>query len=98
MTFARSILIAVSIALALRAETATAETRDITFDTIKFPMEKTDTFNRGMLTPEIKKIGNAHVRIRGYILPSYIEKGITQFVLVRDNMECCFGPGAALYD
>jgi hypothetical protein len=38
------------------------------------------------------------VRIRGYILPSFKQKGITQFVLVRDNMECCFGPGAALFD
>jgi hypothetical protein len=23
---------------------------------------------------------------------------LAQFVLVRDNMQCCFGPGAALYD
>ena len=23
---------------------------------------------------------------------------ISQFVLVRDNQECCFGPGAALFD
>jgi hypothetical protein len=23
---------------------------------------------------------------------------LKQFVLVRDNLECCFGPGAALYD
>ena len=26
------------------------------------------------------------------------EKGIKSFVFVRDNKECCFGPGAALYD
>ena len=26
------------------------------------------------------------------------ESGIKKFVLVRDNLECCFGPGAALYD
>ncbi|MEX2560015.1 MAG: DUF3299 domain-containing protein, partial [Pirellulales bacterium] len=40
------------------------------------------------------------VRIRGYILPQtvFTQTGITQFVLVRDNMECCFGPGAMLYD
>ena len=29
---------------------------------------------------------------------SFKQDGLTQFVLVRDNMECCFGPGAALYD
>jgi hypothetical protein len=26
------------------------------------------------------------------------QSGIKQFVLVRDNQECCFGPGAAIYD
>jgi hypothetical protein len=38
------------------------------------------------------------IRIRGYILPTAQQRGIKQFVLVRDNQECCFGPGAALYD
>ena len=38
------------------------------------------------------------IRIRGYILPSFQQAGLTQFVLVRDNMECCFGPGALLHD
>ena len=38
------------------------------------------------------------IRIRGYILPSFQQTGLTQFVLVRDNMECCFGPGALLHD
>jgi hypothetical protein len=31
-------------------------------------------------------------------LPTAQKRGIKQFVLVRDNQECCFGPGAALYD
>ncbi|HEX4132774.1 MAG TPA: DUF3299 domain-containing protein [Pirellulales bacterium] len=75
-----------------------AARQEITFDTIKFPMEKTDEFKRSMLTPEIEKLGGKRVRIRGYILPSFQQSGITQFVLVRDNMQCCFGPGAALYD
>ncbi len=39
-----------------------------------------------------------NVRVRGFILPSFQQSGITQFVLVRDNQECCFGPGAALHD
>jgi hypothetical protein len=40
------------------------------------------------------------IRIRGWILPASVFKqsGIEEFVLVRDNQECCFGPGAALYD
>ena len=51
-----------------------------------------------MLTKKINELHGKTVKIRGYILPSFQQKGIKQFVLVRDNMECCFGPGAALYD
>lgn len=72
--------------------------RNITFDDIKFEMAKGATFRRNMLTPEIEKLNGKPVRIRGYILPSFQQSGIKQFVLVRDNMQCCFGPGAALYD
>jgi hypothetical protein len=72
--------------------------KDVTFDDLKFEMKKGDPFKRSMLTDKIEKMHGTTLRIRGYMLPSYQEKGITQFVLVRDNMECCFGPGAALYD
>jgi hypothetical protein len=72
--------------------------RDLTFDDIKFEMKKGDPFKRDLITEAIEKLDGQPIRIRGYILPSFQQKGITQFVLVRDNMECCFGPGAALYD
>lgn len=72
--------------------------QDLTFDDIAFEMEKGDPFTRSLLPPKIEELGNQKVRIRGYILPSYESRGIKQFVLVRDNMECCFGPGAALFD
>ena len=72
--------------------------KDLTFDGIKFPMKKGDKFKRSMLTKKIEDLDGKRVRIRGYILPSFQQKGIKQFILVRDNMECCFGPGAALYD
>ena len=71
---------------------------DITFDDIKFEMKKGDPFERKMLTDSIEKLDGKPIKIRGYMLPSFQQKGITQFVLVRDNMECCFGPGAALFD
>jgi hypothetical protein len=71
--------------------------RDITFDTIKFEMQKDEPFKRSMITPAIEKLDNSKIRIRGYILPS-VEQTLTRFVLVRDNMQCCFGPGAALFD
>ena len=72
--------------------------KDLTFDGIKFPMKKGEKFKRSMITKEIEALQKQRIRIRGYMLPSFQQKGIKQFVLVRDNMECCFGPGAALYD
>ncbi|MBX3423533.1 MAG: DUF3299 domain-containing protein [Pirellulaceae bacterium] len=84
-----------------RSSRATARAKgDLTFDDLKFEMEKGGEFQRSMLTEEIEKLHKKDIRIRGYILPASVFKltGITEFVLVRDNMECCFGPGAALYD
>jgi hypothetical protein len=72
--------------------------KDLTFDDIKFDMKKGDPFERSLLTKKIEDLSGATIRIRGYMLPSFQQKGITQFVLVRDNMQCCFGPGAALCD
>ena len=72
--------------------------RDVTFDTIKFGIEKDQKFFREMLTPEIEKLFGQTIRIRGFIYPTFQQTGIKTFVLVRDNQECCFGPGAALFD
>lgn len=75
-----------------------SSTQGISFDDIAFKMEKDDPFKRSMLTDKIVAMAGKSVRIRGFILPSFKQDGLTEFVLVRDNMECCFGPGAALYD
>lgn len=73
---------------------------EINFDDLKFDIEKDAPFAAGMLTEEIKQLHGRQVKLRGYILPAtlYKETNIDQFVLVRDNQECCFGPGAALFD
>lgn len=73
---------------------------EVTFDDLKFEMEKGGSFNRSMLTKDIEALNKKEIRIRGYILPASVFKqsGIDEFVLVRDNMECCFGPGAMLFD
>ena len=70
----------------------------ISFDDIAFKMDKEELFKRSMLTKKINDFEGTAIKIRGFILPSFKQDGLTQFVLVRDNMECCFGPGAALYD
>jgi hypothetical protein len=72
--------------------------REITFDDIKFDIEKGAPFTADLLPKRVTALEETRIRIRGYILPSFQQTGLTQFVLVRDNLECCFGPGAALYD
>jgi len=71
---------------------------EATFDDLKFEMELDAQFEKSMLTPKVNELFDKRVRIRGFIYPTLKKRGIKQFVLVRDNLECCFGPGAALYD
>lgn len=73
---------------------------EINFDDLQFEIEKDQPFRDGSLNSVVKSLNGKKVKLRGYILPStlYKETGIDQFVLVRDNQECCFGPGAALFD
>lgn len=71
---------------------------DRTFDDIKFGIEPDAPYDESMLTDAIRRLNGQRIRLRGYILPTAQSRGIKQFVLVRDNQECCFGPGAALYD
>ncbi|QGJ68385.1 Hypothetical protein PBC10988_0440 [Planctomycetales bacterium 10988] len=75
-------------------------TQNITFDTVMFEMEKNDEYSPELLTDTIRNLDNRRVVVRGYMLPTSVfqQEGIKQFVLVRDNQECCFGPGAMLYD
>ena len=89
-----------SLCLGATSTAAAKGPENITFDDIKFDIEKDGVFKRKMLTDGINKLDSKSVKIRGYILPTSVFKqsGIKQFVLVRDNMQCCFGPGAAIYD
>ena len=72
--------------------------QETTFDDLKFEMESNADFRDEMITSEIAVRFGREIRIRGYMFPTLRKSGLTQFVLVRDNLECCFGPGAALYD
>lgn len=104
-------IISISIAIADDAETrkvvedrsssaASKAKGEINFDDLKFNIEKDQAFEKSQLNEDVKSLVGKKVKLRGYILPAtlYKEKGIGQFVLVRDNQECCFGPGAALFD
>ncbi|HEV7281372.1 MAG TPA: hypothetical protein VGN57_14320 [Pirellulaceae bacterium] len=94
-------LVAASLALSLATAPtvfAADKAKAITFDDLAFEMEKGGDFERSMLTPEIEALDGKRVSIKGYMLPSFQEDGIKNFVFVRDNLECCYGPGAALFD
>jgi hypothetical protein len=71
---------------------------DKTFDDLRFEMTVGDPFKREMLPDNVEALKDQRIRIRGFILPTAQKRGLKVFVLVRDNQECCFGPGAALYD
>lgn len=77
---------------------ASGKTLDLTFDDIKFDIKPDAPFERKMIPQAIEDLNRQKIRIAGYMLPSFKQRDIKQFVLVRDNMQCCFGPGAALYD
>lgn len=83
-----------------KARDAARKRGEITFDDLKFDIEKDGQFKKEMITKEIEELNKKTVKLRGFILPTSVfqQSGIKQFVLVRDNQECCFGPGAALYD
>ncbi len=83
-----------------RSSKAARAKGEITFDDLKFEIEKDAAFADEMITADIKELDKKIVKLSGYILPSTLfkETDIDRFVLVRDNQECCFGPGAAVYD
>lgn len=41
--------------------------------------------------PEVQKLDNQKVMIKGYMYPTKTMDGLTSFVLCRDSGECCFG-------
>lgn len=83
-----------------KAREAARKRGEITFDDLKFNIEKGGKFAKTMITDSLKELDKKTVKLRGFILPTSVfqQTGIKQFVLVRDNQECCFGPGAMLYD
>jgi hypothetical protein len=71
---------------------------DKTFDDLRFDIKPGQPFEREMLPDSIEAMAGQRIRIRGFMLPTAQSRGIREFVLVRDNQECCFGPGAAIFD
>jgi len=72
----------------------------ISFDDLVFDILPDQPFDPSMFNDGVRALFGQKIKIRGYIHPFTMafEKGNSSFVLVRDNLDCCFGPGAALYD
>jgi len=85
---------------ATKARTTGKAKGEISFDDLVFKIEKGGSYEPSMLTDAVRALDGQKVKLRGFILPSTLfrETNINEFVLVRDNQECCFGPGAALFD
>lgn len=73
-------------------------TKELTFDNMIFHIKPDEPFQIKQLTRDLIKLRKHKIRIRGYIQPGFKQHNIRKFILVRDNQDCCFGPGAALYD
>jgi len=88
-----------STAVRQRVRKRTGGIYDLTFDDLEFDIEPDEDFQRDMLTPDIEELDGKPAIIRGFIFDGsvYTQKGIKQFVLIRDNQECCFGPGAKIF-
>ncbi len=98
LLFALALASGGALAAAERKSAEAGPAKEITFDEVKLDMKKGDPYEPSLLSDKVKKLDGKPIKIRGYILPSFQQTGIMRFVLVRDNMECCFGPGALLHD
>ncbi len=54
-------------------------------------MQADIVFRPWMLTDRVKELDGQRVRVVGYMHPDVKQKGITEFILLR-NTECKFGP------
>lgn len=63
----------------------------ITFDDLNCGMQADIVFRPWMLTERVKELDGQRVSIAGYMHPDAKQKGITEFILLR-NTECKFGP------
>lgn len=48
--------------------------------------------------PDVKSLDGQKVFVKGYMYPSKQMRGLTSFLLVKDNAQCCFGGNPAKQD
>ena len=72
--------------------TKTGKVTEITFDDLKCNMQEDIVFRPWMLTDRAKELDGSRIRLTGFMMPFDKQKGIENFVLLR-NSECKFGAG-----
>jgi hypothetical protein len=65
---------------------------DITYDDLKTEIGMDDKWDPSYATERVKELDGKTVRLRGFMMPGFQTKGITQFVMLK-NTECKFGAG-----
>lgn len=50
------------------------------------------------LPSRITSLDGKRIRLRGFMMPSFVPDGLKGFVLARDNEICCFGRSPKIYD
>ncbi len=93
-----SVLSIVALCWGIGLSSAQEVVKPITFDNIKLETEAGAPYDESLLTDEVKALDNVRIELRGFMLPGAKQDGIRNFILVRDNLECCFGPNAAIHD
>jgi hypothetical protein len=48
--------------------------------------------------PDVQALNNEKIFVKGYMYPTGQTEGLTDFLLVKDNQQCCFGGQPALTD
>jgi hypothetical protein len=70
---------------------------EITFNDLKFDIEKGGDFEDSMLTDKIRQLEGRKIRIRGFMLSSAFKKGLKGFVLLQNDTCPYGGPEALVY-
>lgn len=70
---------------------------EITFNDLKFDIEKGGDFEDSMLTDKIRQLDGRKVRIRGFMLSSAFKQGLKGFVLLQNDTCPYGGPEALVY-
>ena len=84
LSFALAVLLAVCL-LGCQPPPESEQVINISFEDVKFDIEKGGDYDRSMLTEKIEGLDGKLVRIRGFMYPSFRRDGLWRFVLLQNT-------------